>query len=345
VGGALVRAPARADWPYSVLVNSLSGGVGPDGAAIRNWGPLDEVYIAVERTGATGQFYRYTCSNNDGCATATLVSGYPKSFGSALSGTNSFQVAAAVRLEGGTPVVELAARQYRSSDCTSSNGDSTDLRAFSWAGGTSAVTAGDYISISPTSGTCPDRGLAQLRDNGGSWNACYTYHVSPAPADAALDRVRCNDDTPHGNPWWQNEIEMTSPGGLEDHPSFDFKDGGRIVLASNRPSGNGNDKAEFHFPDDTAPPSEPKVGILTGADATESATQYPDVVTASTVNGDVVHAVVEGGSTVNRDRIESMRCLGTVDCVPKNRPSVGTAGVGRPPQPCVAIQMVAPEPA
>lgn len=275
-------------------MSQRSGDVGPTAASIRNWGPWYQVFIVAEMgeiapAETDADIYKYICSFGNTCATATLTNGFPKAVGSTVSQLLALHTATAIWQDGPSPggdpvIVEIARRQKVDTDCDDDGVTdpaldpaeaALDLQHLDWRSDTNVVTGRYLIStnVGNTSPVCRDTGLGTLAIQG-DLHACYTYKVDPT--NGQLDRVRCNDDSGLVTFVWPNAEAMTSPGGLEDHPAFAFKNGARVVLTSNRPAGTGNDVVEFHFPDAAAPPLEPKFGINVGGDVTGG--NYPDLM-------------------------------------------------------------------
>ncbi|MEQ1506281.1 MAG: hypothetical protein ABMB14_28880 [Myxococcota bacterium] len=294
---------------------TASGGVIAQGASIRQWPTDDDVFILAEvhETGTDLSdpiLWRYTCSHGNGCTTATYRTNVAVRPGFHVE-QHLLHTSIAVRRTNNSSPIELTAStiQHLDPNCAIAN---ADLMAVSvTTSGATNLAVGTSWTVSSNSGfTCNDRGRTSTVYNGTHANVCYTYAPSGGGNN---DQLRCNRDNAISGTTWTGEIALADGGGLgpEDHPSFDFLGGGRIVAGSFRPSGNTNDQLRLHFPDATPPPAEPiatKIVSSTYGDPSG----YPYLFVQS---NNVGHAVwTEGQGTSAAVRYAQCTYGGAVTC-------------------------------
>jgi hypothetical protein len=320
---AVLIAPGSAraydDWDNFTEIANEGGGDLPLGTAIRSWGPADTIFVFSEEVAlgnpneTNAAIRRYTCSNNDVCTTPTLNTTY--AVGDNLFGDEAFNAALAIHRASSTDPIELliALKQEYREDCdgdnlTAEDGDSDDFPAElgSYIYSTTSIPPLNFLSAIELDGVneCNGRGVITARRGAGAWHVCFTDQP-----DGVTDRIACDNSSGSLTLEWPNvEILDTAPSGPEEHPSFDFKDGDRVVAASNRP-GASTDKLRIHFPDGTAPPNEDVVEHSYLADGVS----FPDVgTTAVTGGGHVTHIVWEESAG---DLLRHARCPQTDDCL------------------------------
>ena len=295
---ALTPAEARADWPHGTQVYTASGDLQAFGTGLRNWGPTDDVFVAVEVADEVNaalyafdvstDLYRYECSDNDGCATVTLQNtlGVGSSIYDQLT-----QTSLAIRKKTAQPVEVLAVlRQKIEDDC---DGDSVtyladpsdevanlDLGARLFSTTAGEIRSWEVRANDPVTGDCFDQGVSYARFGPApdrTPTACFSSEFPSAYAPWYYDRVACNDadgaGTTPGSVWSNYEYMHTASYVAEDHPSFDFysSNGERAVSGTHR---SATQAIRVHFPDETAPPSEPIVSFP----ATDEKVDFSDVL-------------------------------------------------------------------
>jgi hypothetical protein len=320
---AVLAAPGSAraydDWDDFTEIANEGGGDLPLGTAIRSWGPADAIFVFSEEVDpgspneTNAEIRRYTCSNNNVCATPTLNATH--AVGNNLFGDEAFNAGLAIHRASSNDPIELliALKQEYTDDCdgdslTAEDNDADDFPAQlgSYVYSTTSIPSLNFlaaIEIDPPD-ECNGRGVVTARRGAGAWHVCFTDQP-----EGVTDRVACDNSSGSLTLEWPNvEILDTPSSGPEDHPSFDFKDGDRVVAAGNHPAGTSNDKLRIHFPDGTAPPSEDVVEIAFLADGAT----FPDVGTTAGTGGDITHIVWEES---NGDLLRHARCPGVDDCL------------------------------
>lgn len=303
----LVSASARADWPESTLVLDDAGGDHPIGGAIKNWGPNDEVFFLIDELTPevldpainNATFKYFTCSNNDVCETATQE--FSDGVGYAMSHGVALHPSLAVRSASGDRHVQLVLRQEFQDDCDEDGFDSfdpaqpnavppnnggeedkkvTSLDSYVWNTDTQTLEWSKLPGIDQFGNECYDFGFSVTRFLGSTAYTCFTRadHAAPDDGVAKKDEMACNNTSSVGTFSWQDGDTMPVSAGEEDHGSFDFFDGQRVVTA-HQVDGS-VEKVVVHFPDAAVPPSLPVE--FSSTQVGEPDVNHPDIQTNST---------------------------------------------------------------
>ncbi len=300
--GILAATDARADWPHFTLVYSGTENEDfPIGAAIRNWGPTDDVFIAWDvliptaagdlETENEALFKHYVCSDNDDCATtsasATIAMGDPVNYQNALHPSLGIKRAPPA---GAAPPYLLQPVETRllirqdAGDCDLDGDDATDgaaagaperegldLHAFhydEWSGHdpVNDVTRADI----GTYGVCEDHGFSRTRFRSGVAHTCFTFDTAPLVMGIS-QKIACNDDTYVSALSWAGHRDLSNLDTLgspanEDHPGFDFFGStGVLGVAGHQKVGANSHFIRAHFPVATSPPTETVITLDTAS--------------------------------------------------------------------------------
>ena len=237
---------ARADWPEVAAVIGVAQGERPFGGAIRNWGPTDDVFIAPALNFGPPLFmadelHHFTCSNNDGCATATLVS--VDALNGGVYDMNLTHPALAIKRASSTAPVDILGVSRFTYNTGGSN--NAELDASLWDSATGFVnTPWFWVQVQPV-GVTENVGIPRARFRGSEPWSCYTYRPG-----TANDRVACNFADAGSSISWGHGFTIDNDGRAEDHPTFAFygEDDDLVVAGIRRDTSSIGEHVRVHFP-------------------------------------------------------------------------------------------------